>query len=320
MRGGVTDMKHVIAIVLSICIGATALSAAVSVAVCDNDSWESERSLQPVPQPDYFFPMGFVGNYEVRLLFDPSAEQQTAPVYRIVPEQVGKEYARQVSQKFGLNGDPEFDEIVEIAPWSTKGPCYRVTVGETKLEVMLSGVVLYRARPNPPEDAGEFVLGDDELEAKAKDFLVEHGLLPDGAEPPQVTRSGSMGFVEYRHQMPIDSSPPIYVGVAVDNDGNVVLLDQYWPELLKLGDYPVLSEREAYEEILQGNASSIPSGIVDLLSVSLVFQSATATDGSRFLVPVYRFQTSERGTDVVDVLALPGEYLLPREEGSDQDQ
>ena len=320
MRGGVTAVKQVIAIILSICIAATALSAAVSVAVCDKDGRESEESLQPVPQPGFFLPIASLGNYEVRLLFDPSVEQQTAPVYRIAPEQIDEEYARQVSQKFGLNGDPEFDENVEIAPWSTKGPCYRVTAGETKLEVVLSGFVLYRARPNPPEDAGEFVLGDDEAKAKAKEFLSDHSLLPDGAKPPQVDHFGSMGFVEYRHQMQIDSNPPIHVGVAVNNDGDVVLLYQYWPELQKLGDYPVLSEREAYEEILKGNASSVPSGIVDLLSVSLVFQSATAKDGTRFLVPVYRFQISEEPTDVVDVLALPDEYLLPREKGSDQDQ
>ena len=324
MRGGVTDMKQVIAIILSVCIAATALSAAVFLTVCG----ESNQPTKPGPEffrelrcPSFgiYWPPVFTED-QIKTFLVLSEEPSQADVYRAVVPHLDEEYARKLARKLDLEGDPQW-----FQPPVLLGPEYDLRTEEAILNVRVDGIITYR-RTDSGETGGAADLSDERAKEIAIEFLSERGLMPETAQVSSVSldedgHGKRVLFSDSRLRNPglyIFATP--WIVVEISKMGTVEAVEMSWPDLVVVGRYPIVSEADAYRRIAEGLFSPSPrlmedeSRTVEISRYETGYKEAYKAEGgnpraSVYFVPFYRFYQDE--WKWIDVPALPNEYLLP---------
>lgn len=284
----------------------------------------------------------------VHISFDLSDERSTAHVYQASYRTLDEADARDLADRFGVATEPQLIPTPERAehPAVLFWPGFRFEGEKARLEVLLNGSVTLTRHSTK----GEVVqLNEDQAKERAIEFLSACGVLPQTAEVYQVRflgvpeqRNTVVTFADKRlrdthiasecQPIPkmsaqvkmcnIGALSPL-IEVVFDDLGTVDevrITDWPWPDIKRVGDYPIVSEEEAYRRILEGlGAPSYrlsPDNVesIQLISVTLEYRQTYEMDQRRivgpiYYVPFYRFRTD--GDYQIVVPALTDEYLFP---------
>jgi hypothetical protein len=251
---------------------------------------------------------------DIELAFSPSSKTGEARAYRGIPPTLDADYAAAMAQKFGVAGTPEYslyptlykdmsDILNRDAPRQPH-PCYRVTSDAGTVEVLTEGIAIYEHKKTEQAPTSR-QLGEDQARGAAERYLSERGLLPGEAEIWLVTPPLSDGviFVEFWHRdIRITRSMPFFeelgnsITVGIEQTGDIADVSYYWPELVKLADYPLISERQAYQSIVDAFPTVETSSVtMTFASSELVYRSALDEQGNLLFLPVYCFKEADSG-------------------------
>jgi hypothetical protein len=280
------------------------------IASCSDDG-EPQPTMTTSPRlPSPDFRIEPPSRNEVKLSFELSEEQKAITVYRIAPAKVADEdYAQSIAEKLGVIGELTKDNVGR--GYDVKGPLGEVSVNnQNGFTFAGTGEQIVAAPITQVEK--------DELGQAAESFLSERGLLPAHATFSGVSWAGSVpatpdiGFVDERVS-PATDGP--FIKVGLDEDGKVARISYHWVDLEPVGDYPLVSEKEAFERIFRiGVNPAVSHWPVELDSVSLFFYGMETEENGTVLVPLYEFEDPE--DQWIWVPALPDEYILPQNAGT----
>ena len=279
-------MKH--RILFPMVLAFAAFVVAMMLAACsggsDSAGNSGESGQLPVLPPVDMYPPGYMApNQAVTLKFEPSDESGTRAVFRIASE-VDEQYMEEMAKKLGMEGKVHLD-------LSGDSPAYEVEDEDGTLTGFGVCVMYFSKRSGSGQRAN---LSEAEASEKAWAFLSEHGLLPEDAD------SGGGSFleegsfeIEFSHRsFPVvfNSFPyifPLLIYLNLNPQGEVDNFIYCWPELEEVGKYPLLSEREAHEDMLSNPTESAAGASVSITSFVLSYLTATDGEDNSYIVPVY---------------------------------
>lgn len=243
-------------------------------------------SALPVLPPLDIYPPGYLAeNQAVTLSFEPSDEKPVRTVYRLIRRESTQQYAEEMAQKLGVKGNARKDDSAESLTYTVQDENASVSVTE--------GCFMYvssHSGATPAPGLTEANAGDG-----AKSFLSERGLMPPDAIFGEASRSqdgsisvgaGNKSFPTLFAVFPI--FPPFSISFSFDPQGSLDDIIYCWPDLEPVGDYPLLSEREAHQSALSNGTESAPGATVTINSFVLSYFTSTDAEGTTsYLVPVY---------------------------------
>lgn len=242
----------------------------------------------------YMPPSTLIKDGDITLAIRLSDEQQAVTVYQAAPyREADDRYVESIATKLGIVGKPErnSDGVYEVDSGAGS-----VTVwGENNFSFVRT----------PSQETGTGTAGDEELSRQAETFLSEYGLLPANAQFQSVD---SHRIVNFRNRLVSPGIGGPLVDVVVDPNGVVTQFRYDWPDLIRLGDYPLLSEKQAFERIFEGGVfvtfRHFPAQVD---SVQLSFHEERAENGENVYVPFYWFRGPDDGS--IRVPAVRDEYI-----------
>ena len=248
---------------------------------------DTETNTPPVLPPLDMYPPGYMAeNDAVTLTFEPSDQKTTGTVYRVVYPELNEQYAQEFASKLGVQGEVRYDD-------SAGYPVYKIEDGDVSLHVMQGGFNYFASnRPSFGQPSSDF--SEAKATDKAKGFLSEHGLLPDDAEfgEASLSQDGSISVGAGNKSFPVLFAvfpyfPPFGISITFDPQGNIDDISYFWPNVEKVGEYPLLSEREAHQDMLSHPTESAQGTTVTITSFVLSYYTSTDAEGTSYLVPVY---------------------------------
>jgi hypothetical protein len=254
----------------------------------------------------------------VTLAFEPSDERPIRTAYRLVYQGFDEQHAQNLAKKLGVKGAVRYDD-------SEEGPAYTIE-GENASLDLLPICFIYTHQNREEGDGNSGGITEAEAREKAEAFLSERDLLPRDAEFEEASRSqdGSVSLTAVNKSFPIlffafPLFPPFMISVGFSPKGEIASIMHCWPGYEAVGDYTLLSEREAHQAMLRNPTESAPGVSVTINSFILSYYTATdAEEGIRYLAPVYcamGVREREMGQDdtgcIAPVPAIP-ESLMRR--------
>jgi hypothetical protein len=232
---------------------------------------------------------------EVRLTFEPSEKTPTGTIYGAAPwKGADEQYAQSIAEKFGVLGQAQ--RIGEDGSLLAKDSAGEVTVWHQNDFLFVSSL---------SQNTGAVTLAEDELLSIAKGYLSEHGVLPLNAVPGRTDKAG-VAYFDNSLISPGFTSPSVMVVVRAD--GAVLQVRVRWPDLQSLGDYPLLSQKQAFASIFENPVLAIYKGLpLELDSVELFLQEERSANGQDVYVPFYWFRRPDDTS--VSVSAVPAKYV-----------
>jgi hypothetical protein len=291
-----------------------------------------------VDLPANIVPVEVMFTLDTRLL----TRERQAVIYRVAAPDVTTESVEELGKKLGFGGDAVItDDGTKIAMFDGKGSEARELVVWTASGAFEYGYTglekLY-----PAEPAGLPL--EDEAKVIAYTFLEKADLLPDEYERlsrfkdeteviPGGSYSISKGYGEEVVQKPpshwivripytIDGTgttgPGAEIEISIGAGGQVVRLVWPWRDIYSLSTGDILSEEDAFHNLIQGKGSiEVPMGCEEVIvqDVTLAYWMNAPSEGQDYVLPVYRFGgkcLGSRGETLEDFIAwteaLTGSY------------
>jgi hypothetical protein len=262
----------------------------------------SSSTLQRLP-PFEFPPNEPLKREDVRLSFELSEEERTITVYRVVPRQeADEEYARSIAERLGVIAEAKRDDV---------HGGYDIESEMGAISVPDRDGFTFRGTGESITPLPQF--GEDELKQAAEEFLKQRDLLPPHAVFDNISRpdpSGKVVDVGFYDERVAPGTDVPFIIMSYE-DGTLARISYNWPQLEPVGEYPLVSEKEAFERVFRFGEvyPAVLDDPVELHSVFLFYYGVETEEGETVLVPLYQFQ----GPDVqwIWVSALPDEYVQP---------
>jgi len=288
---------------LTVCLALAVLPATALFVVCRSGSDEPTGVDENLPRlPAVDMPASVqMREDDVILSFEPSEQERSATVYRTAPERdADEQYAESIANKFGVIGKPQKDNV-------SGGYDVESEIGSVSVPAQ-NGFSFARAAT---QQGSARTLGEDELRREAEAFLSERDLLPANARFSFADLQRRDVYFENIQVSPGIGGPSIVVGF--DEAGTVARVGYDWPDLEPVGDYPLVTEEEAFEHIFRGGVFVVFKHLpVEVDSVQVFFYEERAEDNKSVYVPFYRFKGPD--DQHIWVPALPDEYIMPQED------
>jgi hypothetical protein len=244
----------------------------------------------PLPPP---------GKEDVTATFALSNQTSTLPLYRgLPPDEADEAYALSIAKQLAIDGEVTFEFNNYVV---------RSGIGEVK--VIAVDQFAFYPTADYPMSRGSTAPDENELRRRARAFLSDHNLMPADAEITEVHNELKWPTVklENKYLVPSDATTP-EINMQFAEDGSLKWLGYVWPPIEKVGDYPIISEAQAFERILEPGAAYValnkPS--VAMVSVQMTLHDVVGK-GALYFEPFYEFRSA--GQDLALVSALPDEYL-----------
>ena len=274
------------------------LAVALATAGCRGDD-----GLPKLPA-EYFYdaPYGCKG---ITTNLELSDERGTGNVYELEHREVTEETATRLAKRLGFEQSPEYD-----ADWQA----FIVESDEAELTINVMRITYQRKNLESSPDAS---LSDDDMVSRAKGQLKSWGLLPKAELATTVKKREDGVTVEFRFAAaPAPDYEFGHIIVALTLGGEVSSLNYTWQEPHSLGEYPLISEKEAWERlqrcegIVANQGSEVRFTKVRLSLEALPVEARSAFD---YLFPVYVFEEDGEYPRWAWVPAVTDEYLIPYE-------
>jgi len=276
-------MRRYLAVFGIILLGGLGL---LSVLVSANEP-TPDQATSPRPadlKPVAAAPLPRTGQYPARYVFSaaPGLTDQVVPtalpVYQVVRVKPTRDMVCDLAERAGVPVSPDryalmpetqahpFPQLTYYS--ATVGQLTETSLGELDVQLFESGSYMLRFRNREPEPADE-ALSDSAARAAADAFLAQSGLLPEGCTfalvgGGQSTESTSDQGQTYQKR--VNSKTVIYerrldgilcgsLQVEVNGRGEVCAVRRNMPNLVPIGDYPLISVAEAVDALKQGRAA-----------------------------------------------------------------
>lgn len=200
------------------------------------------------------------------------------PVYQVVRVKPTRDMVCDLAERAGVPVSPEryalmqetqahpFPQLTYYS--ATVGQLTETSLGELDVDLFESGSYMLRFRNREPEPADE-ALSDSATRAAAEAFLAHSGLLPEGCTftlvgEGQSTDSTSDQGQSYQkrvnsktviYERHLDGIPCGSLEVEVNGRGEVCAVRRNMPNLVPIGDYPLISVAEAVDALEEGRAA-----------------------------------------------------------------
>jgi len=242
---------------------------------------------------------------DVTLAIELSDERPIRTIFRALPWQpADSEYAHSVAEKLGVVGEPKQE--------ADGSYIVKSELGEVEIRQSVGN---FDYTPSVPKatSVSSAQPGDDELKAAAEAFLSGHDLLPQHARAVSVsyneyTSRRTVRIEDERLTPSLGLTPFINVNFEA---GAVSSVGSRWQPIEALGDYPLLSEKEAFERLFKdkGRIGIMTDKAVTISSVQLAFHvTGNQEEGIPTFFPFYYFR-GEKDSQYAWVPAVPDKYL-----------
>jgi len=261
--------------------------------------------LQLIPQIDLPLDAGEFQDFELSMALSESPGR--AMVYRFTPQIVNEDYARSVAALFNIASEPIYDRQNQVYTFISNSVRLVVQSGDRED----SGRISFNDDSVVPDGAGLLGLSDDDVRTSAEAFLANHHLLPADAAfmTTDRDRQGKWVDVIFGHAAFDKESLawlPVRIEVRIVGVHSVASIYYVWPGIEMVGQYPIVSQQEAFQRLLQGEGSGPAlEPDVGFSSVDLAYMTAGSvpwTSGAAYLVPVYHFRGASNQLAIVPAL------------------
>jgi hypothetical protein len=210
----------------------------------------------------------------------------SAEAYSAEQKVMDKDRAAQIAAVFGLLGAPEFD--ADLNQFAFRDGDVQLFVGD--------GVIVYNTAQGTHEDVEETAQVD--AVGVVRDILFRAGLYPTGDVSTESEREELSGATVRIGLKGVEFDDFTWQGIVagVDGSGQLVNLSYHWQNLVPDGEYPVVSEADAFRRLqdcqVVGLVPPVTGFNMRVKEVKLKYMGIPNQDGSAYayFLPVYEFR------------------------------